>query len=404
MTLFKIEYQPHQHQQKFHESKSRTRLLLSGIRGGKTVAGTVESLIVSLEGKTPYFSAPNVGAVVAATYPMLRDVVLPEFWRFCPPELVREYNRSEMTVTLVNGSVILFRSADNPERLRGLDLNWFWIDEAAIAKKVAYDILLGRVAQKGGIGWLTTTPKGYNWLYDEVYTPWKEGDKDYDVIVFRSYDNPFFPKSEIQRLKEKYDPDFFQQELEAKFVLFAGLVYKDFNPILHVKELEAHEHCSYYIAGVDWGYTNPAAIEIIGVTYDDKMKVLYEWFEERRTIDQIADAAEILDKDYHIRAFYCDPSEPSFIEQFRRKGMTAIPANNEINYGINAIAEKLRKQELEINKTCKNLIREFQTYQYPETRTDKPIQEKPVKVDDHALDALRYAIATFKPYQPISIR
>jgi len=378
--------------------------MVAGIRGGKTIAGANESVRVSINGMPPHFSAPNVGAICAATYPMLRDVVLPEFFRFCPEPVIKSFNRSEMTLKLINGSKILFRSADSPDRLRGLDLNWYWIDEAAVANKEAHDILQGRVAQKQGCGWYTTTPKGYDWVYNEIVTPFQEGDKDYFVVMYRSIDSPYFPKAEYKRLKTKYTPDFFAQELDAKFVLFAGLVYKEFNPLTHVKQINLQDYFKYYIAGVDWGYSNPTALLIIGINSDDQLHVLREWYKTHQTIDEIITAAKALHKQTKITRWYCDPSEPSFITQFNRAGLRAVPAKNEVMPGINAVAGKLKEPSLFINKTCENLIKEFHNYQYPDKKDDRNQKEEPMKVNDHALDALRYAVYNFKPYNPITIR
>jgi len=392
---YTINYYPHEHQTRFHESNARIRLILSGIRGGKTVAGMNEAIRVSLNGKPPFVPQRNVGAIVAATYPMLRDVVLPEFFKFCPEDLLVQFSAAEFKAVLANGSIILFRSADNPERLRGLDLNWFWMDEAAIAKKSAYDILLGRISQKGGIAWLTTTPKGYNWLYKEVYKKFEEKLKEYDVVIFRSTDNPYFPKEEIERMKQIYTEDFFQQELEAKFILATGLVYKTYNPLIHLKDIP-EKHYPRTIAGVDWGYTNPSCIEVIGIDADDHFNVIQEWYHKNKLIEETTHAAQQLAQTYHITTFYCDPSEPQFITQFQRAGLSAIGANNDVRYGINAVGEQFHRDHLLIDKKCKHLSEELLNYRYPEEKEEKPVQELPVKVDDHACDALRYALATFK--------
>jgi len=386
----RISYSPHRYQKKFHESGARLRLMLAGIRGGKTIAGVMEGIMVSLGGwKT--FGTPNVGCVVSPTYPMLRDVVLVEFFRFMPKEVIESFNRSEMTATLVNGSKILFRSADHPDRLRGLDLHWFHFDECAMAKKEAHDILMGRISQKRGCGWYTTTPKGYNWVYEELYKPWENGDKDIDVIQFRSIDNPYYPPEEIEKLKKKYTDEFYMQELEAKFVLYSGLVYKDFARTVHVIDEVPYSKIKYYLAGVDWGYTNPAVILVIGVDGEDNFYVVREYYEEGKVIDEIIEAGMRLKGKYGIEAFYCDPSEPAYIEQFKQNGLNAKEGENSIRAGINKVSELLRHRKLFVYSKCINLIREFESYSYPETKDEKQPDEIPLKLNDHALDALRYA-------------
>jgi len=362
---------------------------LAGIRGGKTIAGVIEGITISLEG-WGNFGIPNVGCIVAPTYPMLRDVVLVEFFKYIPNELIEEFNKSEMIVKLNNGSKILFRSADQPDRLRGLDLHWFHFDECAIAKKEANDILMGRISQKEGCGFYTTTPKGYNWVYEELYKRWENGDNDIDVIQFKSIDNPYYPPKEIENLKNKYTTEFYMQELEAKFVLYSGLVYKDFNRISHVIDAIPYNKIKRYVAGIDWGYTNPSCILVMGIDGEDNCYVVKEFYDSGKVIDDLIEIAIQLKQEFNIIAFYCDPSEPSYIEQFRKVGLNAKEGNNEIRPGINKITELIKTKKLFVFSNCINLIREFESYSYPEIKDEKQPQEIPLKLNDHSMDALRY--------------
>ena len=362
---------------------------MAGIRGGKTIAGVIEGITISLEG-WGNFGIPNVGCIVAPTYPMLRDVVLVEFFKYIPNELIEEFNKSEMIVKLNNGSKILFRSADQPDRLRGLDLHWFHFDECAIAKKEANDILMGRISQKEGCGFYTTTPKGYNWVYEELYKRWENGDNDIDVIQFKSIDNPYYPPKEIENLKNKYTTEFYMQELEAKFVLYSGLVYKDFNRISHVIDAIPYNKIKRYVAGIDWGYTNPSCILVMGIDGEDNCYVVKEFYDSGKVIDDLIEIAIQLKQEFNIIAFYCDPSEPSYIEQFRKVGLNAKEGNNEIRPGINKITELIKTKKLFVFSNCTNLIREFESYSYPEIKDEKQPQEIPLKLNDHSMDALRY--------------
>lgn len=361
---------------------------MAGIRGGKTVALVNEAIKISLTGWRT-FKTPNTGALIAPTYPMLRDVVLVEFFRYCPRELIKSFNKGEMKITMINGSVILLRSADEPDRLRGLKLHWYGFDEPRIAKKLAHDILMGRIADSRGCGFYATTPAGFTWIYTELYEKEEKGDEDYDVIEFTSYDNPYFPKEEIDKLEKTYTREFFMQEVMAKFIKFAGLVYKDFARTIHLID-KIPDNIKYYLAGIDWGYTNPCAIVIIAVDGDDNYYIIDEYFESGRVIDEIIAQALSYKKKYNIDRWYADPSEPSFIESFNIKGIFTMKGDNDVRAGINAVAERLKTKKLFVYAGCKNTIREFETYSYPEPKEGKELKEEPIKIDDHALDALRY--------------
>lgn len=81
-----------------------------------------------------------------------------------PPKLIAGYNRSLLEITLVNGSKIKGYSAQEPERLRGLNSHACWIDElAAFPKETIRDawdmMMLGLRAGTNPKLIITTTPK-----------------------------------------------------------------------------------------------------------------------------------------------------------------------------------------------------------------------------------------------------
>ena len=132
--------------------------------------------------------------VAAPSYPMLRDVTIRSFF-----DLTRRlgiqtsFNKSEHRVTfLKSGAEVLFRSADNPEMLRGPNLSGVWVDEASLMGDEVYKILIGRLRQGAETGVLRAcfTPKGPNhWTFRTFNT------KQPDTEIFRcaTGDNPFLP-------------------------------------------------------------------------------------------------------------------------------------------------------------------------------------------------------------------
>ncbi len=104
----------------------------------------------------------SLGVIGAPTYPMLRDATARTFFALLPASLIASYNKTEGHLILRNGSEILFRSLDAPDGLRGLNLAWFWLDEAPLCGYYAWQVLKGRLRQRGYAtsGWATGTPKG----------------------------------------------------------------------------------------------------------------------------------------------------------------------------------------------------------------------------------------------------
>jgi predicted phage terminase large subunit-like protein len=194
-------------------SAARSRAFIGGVGSGKTMAGCAEVF------RPDY--ANTTGAFVAPTFPMLRDATLRTFLGICDVvaaqgwPVLSNFNKGDMVAELTTGTRVLFRSADNPERLRGPNLGFFYLDEAALMPRKTWDIMLGRLREKPGRAWLTTTPRGFNWIYDLFVTQQLDG---YDLIRSSSRDNPYLPTDFIGSLEQAYAGQFRQQEIEGEFV------------------------------------------------------------------------------------------------------------------------------------------------------------------------------------------
>jgi len=150
------------------------------------------------------------------------------------------------------------------------------------------------------------------------------------------------------------------------------------------------EHYDNVIYGCDWGFKNPSCILAIGIK-DEADYVLQEFYQSRVTDDELIGIAEEMQQKWGIGPFYCDPSEPASIEKFHRAGIRAERANNDVNAGIRAVASRISTGKLFIHERCQNLINELNMYQYADDEKDRP-----VKLHDHAMDALRYALIESK--------
>lgn len=164
--------------------------------------------------------------VAAPTFPMLRDSAL----AVCKElgdrlGLLRSMNKSEMRATLSNGATVLFRSTDEPERLRGPNLSGAWLDEASLMTREAHDITIACLREGGKQGWLsaTFTPKGRShWTY-ETFASAKP---DTELVQARTAENPFLPEGFVDRLRQQYTSFVASQELEGAFVDPEGALFR----------------------------------------------------------------------------------------------------------------------------------------------------------------------------------
>lgn len=197
-------------QDDFVHDEHRYALFLGGIGAGKSHAGAVKALFQE------FGRGPSLGLVIAPTYPMLRDATWRTALELWEP-LIEQVVRNEMRVVLRGGAEVLFRSADEPDRLRGPNASWCWIDEAAQCHPDTWPIAIGRLRQHGRAGraWLTTTPRGMNWVYD-VFV--RRASDDTTVLRTATWANPFLDRAFVDSLTSQYEGEFARQELAAEFV------------------------------------------------------------------------------------------------------------------------------------------------------------------------------------------
>lgn len=213
-------------QQAFVNDETPFAAAVAGLGSGKTYAGALKAVRYC-------WTHPNaLGMVTAPTFPMLRDTTLRTVKEVLP-EGSYTLNKTEMHLTLANGAELLFRSTENSEHLRGVNAAFVWMDEAAQSPAEAFKILQGRLRQPGFPHqlWLTTTPKGFNWVYAEFGSPEAVKRPEYKLITWSARDNPFLTDDYVRRLEESYDPDFALQEIDGQFVAVGGKLFFNFEAL-----------------------------------------------------------------------------------------------------------------------------------------------------------------------------
>jgi hypothetical protein len=209
----KIELRGHKAQRRLWRSTRRYVAFVGGLGSGKTFAGACKLLLLPPEARA---------VVVAPTYQMLRDASQETFFQLCPPALVLSHNRSTGVTRLTQARTIYWRSGEHPDRLRGPNLSHAWIDEAAYCRPDLWPVVLGRLRHlRAQQVWLTTTPDGHNWLYDEFA---RHGSPAHEVIRAPTRDNAYLPPVYQEELEARYarDPEFAAQELEGAWVDLSG--------------------------------------------------------------------------------------------------------------------------------------------------------------------------------------
>lgn len=347
--VLRIKYTPLPKQKQFHESQLRFKAFIGGLGSGKSLSGVMEVLKFCLEN-------PGArGMIVAPTYQMLTDATMDSFFQFTPPELIKQHQRGKRKVILINNSEIWYRSAENPERLRGPNIHFAFMDEAALCSRKAWEILIGRIRAPGhpNKAWIAGTPNGFNWVYDFFIKEPEENNRKniIEIIYSSSTENKHLAKEYIESLKQSYKGSFYKQEVEGQFTASESVVYKEFNRNKHIKNGMNIDHNKWkkFIGAIDWGFTNPSVCLIAGIDGDGRIWILGEVYKRRIQIDELIEKMRSLITEVRRRivhdvkdiTFYADPSEPQNIEKLRSHGFNVQRANNEVMPGIMQVTAEL---------------------------------------------------------------
>jgi predicted phage terminase large subunit-like protein len=219
-TANEVTIRLHPAQREFLQADALFRALAGGIGSGKSWAGSYDLIRRAKSGRLYLVCAP--------TYSMLSDATFRSFLTLAqelgiadPGDVKRSVPPS---IRLRTGAEVLFRSGDEPERLRGPNLSGVWLDEASLMPVEAYTVCIGRLREAGEQGWLTATftPKGrLHWTYDTFAT----GRPETAIFHARTSDNPFLPPGFTETIRQQYTSILSAQELEGEFLDSGGTLF-----------------------------------------------------------------------------------------------------------------------------------------------------------------------------------
>lgn len=398
----KYDFQLHEGQLDVATNASRFKVLAAGRRFGKS------TLSLALAVKHCLDNSGVKAWIVCPTFQQSKDI----YWRsiekvpFWTNLLISQglrikKNDSELLLEFPNKSLLQLKGSDREDTLRGSGLSFVILDEASSMKpNVWVEIIQPSLIDSGGKALFISSPKGFDWFY-ELWMKGQRGDKDWKSWRYTSYENPLLDKHYLDQAKKDSDEDVFASEYLAEFRRFSGLVYKDFDRSKHVvDQIELKDGWTYYRA-IDFGFVNASAVLFAAIS--DKGE-LYIYDEIYQAGLKTPDLASLISQKSGGRFFsntVADSAQISDIEELKRYGFGIMPiqkrsgAANEswTEFRIRKVAEKLRNNTLKIFKSCPNLIFEFENYRYHVSRDEtQQIREIPLKLNDHALDALSYLI------------
>jgi hypothetical protein len=387
---------------------SRFRVLITGRRFGKTFVAINEiAKFASIPNKKIWYVAPSYRQAKAICWGVLKEKMIYHKW-------VKSINHSDLTLTLKNNSQITLRGSDNESSLRGVGLHFLILDEFQDINKTAwYEVLRPTLSDTEGHALFCGTPRGFgNWSYD-LYKM-GENNKDWKSFQYTTLEGEQVSEDEIEQAKQDLDLRTFQQEYEATFVNYSGMIYYNFSRDKNIIE-KYNKNTRVLHIGLDFNVDPMSAV--VCIIENDRIFVVDEIQIYSSNTNEMCDEIKTRYKNKQI-VVYPDPSARQ--RKTSAGGLTdlAILKNNGFDVRcrstaplvrdrINAVNSKLKnvngKNSLFIVKFCKNAIKSIERQIYKEG-THIPDKDSGY---DHMNDALGYLVEynfplrrNFAPSQP----
>ena len=403
-----IVYEPLPSQRLFHQCSARFKGFSGPIGSGKSQALCHEAI------KLSYLNAGRMGLLGAPTYPMLRDATQATLFDILDNNgIPYEHNKAENTLVLKDTrSRIVFRAVDEFERLRGTNLAWFGLDELTYTQEEAWLRLEGRLRDPKGTrlcGFAVWTPKGYDWVHRKFTGNESSG---YTTVFAQPFENRFLLEKIpdfYNRLKESYDPKFYQQEVLGDYLnLTGGKVYSSFAREANVTELTLDPN-EPLMWSMDFN-VDPMS-SVVAQKVQDDVQVLDEIVLRSATTIQACEefarryprhrAGVIVYGDasgYHSQT--TGYSDYAMVQEYFRVNTTldvkySTPrANPCVRDRINLVNAKLRSASgdirLLIDQRCTELLKDMEQVAYKENTAQ--IDKDRDRMRTHSSDALGYLL------------
>ena len=357
---------------------------------GKSHFITQKIIIKALREKRRVMICRRYGTTMRnSVFKLFKDVI--ESFKITHLARIKE---SDMSITLPNGSEIIFVGLDNEEKLLSIaGITDVFIEEVYEVPKEIVDQLNLRMRGKAPNQqiYMAFNPiSAKHWLYDFCEGSTRPESSIYSQSTFR--DNPFLPDEYVKALEDMYrtNPNKARVFCDGNWGAdVEGLVYK--NHVL--SDFDINELIKQGLevrVGIDWGFVDPTTVVVS--LFDKPKKEIYiigEFYKRGATLEEIKDG--IIQLGISKQKMYCDGAEPDKVDYLRRNGFNAVSAKKGAG-SVKAGISFLQDMRIICHESCVNVAAELGNYVYlKDKKTGQYVEDSYDHDFSHAMDALRYS-------------
>lgn len=316
-------------------------------------------------------------SIVRKSFPSLRASVMRDFIEVMKElEIYKlsEHHKTENMYNFSNGSSIEFFAVDDEQKLRGRKRNVLWANEANELTFEEFNQLNMRTTDK--LIFDFNPSDNEHWLYELM-------NRNETILIKSTYkDNPFLTEDIVKEIENliAVDENYYKIYALGEKPIPTTRIYN------HFQTYETIQTYDDVVYGLDFGFNHPTALVKVYIKDNSYFieEVIYKQFLTSTDLVDLFNQVGV-DRNKYI---YADYARPEIIQELRRAGYNIKEANKEVKPGINSVKSSL----VYINKNSSNVMKEYRMYSWKSK--GEQILDEPVKLNDDAMDAIRYAIHT----------
>ena len=409
-------------QQRWINDRTRELLIEGSAGSGKTIFACYKVIFYALEN-------PNASIYIyRKTLPSLKRTSWKEIRNILYDlEIPYEENKSEGIITLgehPNESKLYFGALDELSKVRSINADMIYIEQAEeLTSPEFYVELMLRLGRgeaskrKGGYSQmlLVVQPESEeHWIYKRYHeftdaTTEFERKKQEAIAEHKPYESYESILANIQRRRKaahfhysenlklpKFQRDYYDNLKNEDYELWlrysAGqwgkltdVIYPNYDTVV------VRDTFDFYSFGADFGYNNPSCF-LLMAWYDNEVYIIDEVYQSKLLNRELIDECDAMLFKHNLlpsklSTGFGDAAEPDRIEEFVQRGYPMEKGIKDVTAKINTT----KQTKIHIHPRCVNTLREIKGYKYRKNRDGVTLDE-PVKVNDHAMDALAYGV------------
>ncbi len=368
------------------------------------------------------FDVPGDRIIFGVSKETIYKNVLNELFNFVGTKNY-SFNRQsgDLWINNVLWNVVGAKDEGSEKYIRGRTVGIAYGDELSLIPESFFSMMLTRMSPENARLYGTTNPDSpYHYLYKDYITDEKKLKSGYVwVEKYLLEDNLSLSPAKILQYQTSYKGVFHKRYILGLWVVAEGAIYKDcYNESLLYDDADIGKldgpPVGLYQRGmsrkyipIDYGTANPTVFLLVLDDGDTLWFDREDYYDSRdtdqsggvqKTDAQHKDRLIAFMKTFGVEDAECivDPSAASFKAELTQAGIWHCDADNEVIDGIRVVSTLMGKRKIRIHRRCVKLIAETETYSW-NPRLQKIGEDEPLKVHDHAPDAMRYFCKTKIP-------